>query len=524
VTDLLEAGDLIGVDMAIAAHTRLAAELRQRFHMWYSAIFRTMRALLSGELDDGEKLAQEALTIGQQARLPIAMMMFGLQMFLLRREQGRLEEMEPALKQFAEQSPAFIIARYMLAYCYAELGREAEARQVFTPLAARRFTDLSQDSNWLIGLNYATEVSHYTDNISSAAILYDLLRPYAERTLVVGRATVCYGSVSRILGLLATTMKRWEEAEAHFTTALQRHEYMVAKPLLARTQYDYGRMLLSRGQPSDHEKAATLLDQALAMAHELGMTGLVEKVQSSKRKAQRQPSLESRVQSLNSENQSLRHFNAQTLDPGRQILNTNSPTQPPSAFRCEGDYWTITYDGMVLRLKDTAGLRYLAQLLRHPEQEFHVLDLVRNAVGSGAEISSSAKAAAAELESPALGDAGEILDPQARTAYKQRVKELRAELVEAEEFHDLDRVERLREELEFLMQQLAKAVGLGGRDRKAASAAERARVNVTRAIKAAIKKSGEQCPALELYLATTIKTGLFCSYTPDPRIPVSWEF
>ena len=172
-----------------------------------------------------------------------------------------------------------------------------------------------------------------------------------------------------------------------------------------------------------------------------------------------------------------------------------------------------------------SGLRYIAHLLQHPNQEFHVTDLVH------VEADTEASAGTRDMEfvrqcgtSASLGDAGEVLDGQARAAYKQRVRDLQEELEEARQFNDRGRIEKLEEEIEFLTQELAEAVGLGGRNRKAASVSERARVNVTRAIKAVIKKAGEQSESLGLYFATTIKTGTFCSYTPDPRFPVSWEF
>ena len=186
----------------------------------------------------------------------------------------------------------------------------------------------------------------------------------------------------------------------------------------------------------------------------------------------------------------------------------------PSLFRYESEYWTITYDGTVLRLKDTTGLCYLAQLLRCPEQGFHVLDLVHIVT----------KAAEETHVYPSSQGEVQLLDFRAKATYQRRLEELRKELVEAEEFNDTGRAERLREEVETLTQEFANAVGLGGSNRKTASTAERARVNVTRAIKAVIKKIAEQSPSLALYLSTTIKTGTFCSYTPDPRIPVNWEF
>ena len=116
------------------------------------------------------------------------------------------------------------------------------------------------------------------------------------------------------------------------------------------------------------------------------------------------------------------------------------------------------------------------------------------------------------------------LAKEAIAAYKQRLTELQAELEEAQEFHDLGRVNRLQEEIEFLTRELSQAIGLGGRVRKAASTSERARLNVTRAIHRALDRIAETHPRLGQYLARTIKTGNICVYTPDPHQPVTWEF
>src|SRR5262249_307498 len=113
-----------------------------------------------------------------------------------------------------------------------------------------------------------------------------------------------------------------------------------------------------------------------------------------------------------------------------------------------------------------------------------------------------------------LTDAGDVLDPQAKAAYKRRLAELRAELEEAQAFNDLGRSARAQEEIDFLVRELARAVGLGARSRKAASPHERARVNVTRAIKSAIDKIGKNHPSLGQHLTQAIKTGTFCLYTP----------
>ena len=190
-------------------------------------------------------------------------------------------------------------------------------------------------------------------------------------------------------------------------------------------------------------------------------------------------------------------------------------------FRHEGDYWTLTFKGTTCRIRDTLGMRYLAQLLRHPHEEVHVLTLA----AEDAPVSGSASVEGANPDTMQAGfsDAGEVLDPQARAAYRQRLRDLQEELEEAQAFNDPGRIDKLQEEIEFLTQELAQAVGLGGRSRKAASVAERARVNVTKRIKIALRKIDEQHPTLGDYLAQTIRTGTFCEYVPLPHQPVTWE-
>ena len=122
-----------------------------------------------------------------------------------------------------------------------------------------------------------------------------------------------------------------------------------------------------------------------------------------------------------------------------------------------------------------------------------------------------------------LGDAGTVLDPQAKAAYKRRLDALQADVAEAQRWNDLARVTTAQAEIDFLTAELAAAVGLGGRDRRVASSAERARLMVTKAIRAALHKLRDQHPALGHHLATSITTGTFCTYTPDPTAPLSWQ-
>jgi hypothetical protein len=122
-----------------------------------------------------------------------------------------------------------------------------------------------------------------------------------------------------------------------------------------------------------------------------------------------------------------------------------------------------------------------------------------------------------------LGDAGGLLDAKAKAAYRARLGELEAELEEAQRWNDPGRAATAAAERDFLVAELARAVGLGGRDRRAASHAERARLNVTRAIRAAMAHLARANPPLGRHLAATVRTGRYCCYTPDPRAPITWE-
>jgi non-specific serine/threonine protein kinase len=211
--------------------------------------------------------------------------------------------------------------------------------------------------------------------------------------------------------------------------------------------------------------------------------------------------------------------------PGPARPSTAEPETATSAprdlFRREGEFWTLAHRGMLCRLRDAKGLRAIAFLLRHPNQEFHAVDLAAAIVESrtGSRASEASPGCSARL-----GDAGALLDADAKTAYRRRLDSLKEDLAEAQRFQDLGRVEKTRAEIRFLTEELARAVGLGGRDRVAASSAERARLAVTKSIKSALRKIGQHHLSLGHHLKTSIRTGAFCAYIPHPADPIRWTF
>jgi hypothetical protein len=190
----------------------------------------------------------------------------------------------------------------------------------------------------------------------------------------------------------------------------------------------------------------------------------------------------------------------------------------PSAgrFRQEGEYWTLEFAGATARVGDTRGMRYLARLLESPFQALRASWLESGPAPAP-------PGATEGLATDTDDDAGELLDRRSRDEYRAHVRELRAEIDDAATCNDLGRAERARAQLEAVERELRRAVGLGGRVRRAAARSERARVNVTKAIRAAIARIAASHPALGAHLEETVRTGTDCSYHPDPRRPTRWD-
>lgn len=217
-----------------------------------------------------------------------------------------------------------------------------------------------------------------------------------------------------------------------------------------------------------------------------------------------------------------------TLSPLQLSPPAALPTLPPNVFRREGRVWTITYAEHTVHLKDSKGLRYLAHLLQHPGREFHVLDLVAavegRPVASANALDGMNKEDLADqgMSVSGLGDVGELLDQQAKMEIGERLRQLEQDLQEALALGQTDTAEAVRTEREDIARYVAGAVGLRGRNRPAASANERARVNVRRLISRALDQIAEHHQPLRVHLQS-IRTGRFCSYDPPSGDTCDWD-
>jgi len=228
----------------------------------------------------------------------------------------------------------------------------------------------------------------------------------------------------------------------------------------------------------DHDAGAAHRAEAVAQARSLGATALVARIE---REAGPSPA---------------------AGDPLEQASGEAGQDQ---VFRRDAEVWTIGFGGRQVRLRDSKGLRDLHALLSRPGTAVAALDLVGGTPG----------------RVPAATDTGEVIDAQARSAYRQRLRELEEEAAEADAAADIGRSARIAAERDALVEALTHAYGLGGRVRRSGSDAERARTAVTARIKDAIRRIGEAHPDLGRHLARSVRTGTFCVYEPDQ--PTIWS-
>jgi tetratricopeptide (TPR) repeat protein len=419
-----------------------------------------------------------------------------------------LHDAESFLRQGASENNWLLASvRAMAIRLYTRLGRPEEALLLLTtlpgpleraPAWAISYTPLACETASALWLLRCTDhVEIIERNLHEKVLVPDFRWPMVDGRLSMAQLCALQG--------------RDDEAIEWFAKARTVLDEEGARPLRAIVDYDEALMYHRRGAVGDPERAQPLLDAALQQFRVLGMPGWI-------RQAEALQVLPVAAASDTAGKQDGAHDNGSSAALTAPAAPADFMHTPDLALvlHNEGDYWTVTYDGTTGRLKDMNGLHYITHLLRHPSREFHVLDLLQSPLP---EFRGENHSQRAELRDQGLP----ILDGAAKSAYRQRLEELREELAEAEEFNDAGRTEHMRAEMEALTEQLASAVGLGGRDRRASSAAERARSTVTQRIKKALKKIGERHPSLADRLARRIKTGAFCVYEPDPVHPIVWQ-
>jgi class 3 adenylate cyclase len=273
---LAQLGDFRAVDQEIAACDRLAGELHQPRYLWQTAVFRTMRALMQGRYKESERLAQTALSIGQRAEREVAAVVFGAHSFLTRLADGTLEQLKDAAREAAARYGQAWPASYV--WLLTEIGHLDEARARFGELAVDGFEALRRGSDWLTSVCVLSMASIAIGDQEAASALYELMVPYEDRCTLFLAGAGCLGSNHAFLAFAAAAAARHQDAVNHFDLALARNAEIGSDYVTPRVCYEYARMLLSRSEPADREKAMSLIERGLALAQRNGMRLEVERL------------------------------------------------------------------------------------------------------------------------------------------------------------------------------------------------------------------------------------------------------
>jgi class 3 adenylate cyclase/tetratricopeptide (TPR) repeat protein len=273
----VQAGDLEEADRQLERQRAITGRLRQPRLAFVLETQHAWRAQLAGRLDEAERFAEQARTLGEDAGEPDALSLYVGQLGPIRWHQGRLGEVADLLSGVAEAVPAVSVFTAMAALGELDAGRQQSPAELLREQARDEFASLPRDPVQLGSLLIWAEVAARLADRQVASLLLDRIKPLREQIALDSLGTL--GVASRCVGLLAATLGRWNEADSHFAHALELHEHLGASSLAVRTQLEWGLALAESGQRENASRAGNLLTAAAARAGELRLPGLGDRAQ-----------------------------------------------------------------------------------------------------------------------------------------------------------------------------------------------------------------------------------------------------
>jgi tetratricopeptide (TPR) repeat protein len=463
IDTLLELDELAAADIAIETLQRLAHDSRDRRAGAFVPLHRARRASLEGRFEEAHRLVSEVAAISGELSASTIPITVASQRVVLTWQEHGVASILDHVRAYADGAPAMPCWRAGLAAALAASGRAAEARLEYDRLAADGFAPLPRDNLWLCAMALLTETVSALQLSAGAAAIYAELAPFAGRNIVLPTAAFL-GPVEMWLGILARVEGRHAKALEHLATArasATRNGARWSLDRIAAEEAAVGRAMSPEPKPTPAPAAAP--------------------------------------------------------EPANG--------EPVTTMRRLGDVWMISTGDRELHISDGRGVRLLTLLLARPGKEIHSLDLVaavdRMASSTGGVASSGGQEAGGRFG--LQSGTGPTLDATAKRAYRARIAALDEAIAEAERRGDSESAAAARSERDLVARELERSLALGGRDRESGSHAERARVNVTRAIRSAIKRVTGYDAQLGAELESGVRTGAFCVYVPDPRRPRRWR-
>ncbi len=466
--DHFELGQLDEAYENLAQVVALAERLDHPDYLWRATAMRAMAATFRGRFQEASARLEETDRLAGKARDPNWQRAKCMMRLSWHRAQGQRMP-EQLIDQLSEHYEGEVFGYMSIWSEWARHGQVDQLRGALDPEVIAIVLS-SGDAQLLQELAFIA-IALRDPELSQRA--YEAMSPHVERFVSGGMTGLTWEPpLSRAMGLLCLETGRAQEGLAHLHAALDAACQSGSRGYEVWIRLDLAKAEISGG---NLRRALELLDQASEQATALGLSLALDQVDAL------------RVQA-----------GEESAPPSSRALPTMLARNAIS-LDSEGELWCLRAGGEEVRLANTKGVRLLAQLMAQPGQEFHVLDLE--------------KPAANETKFDA-GSAGETLDEQARQQYRTRIEELRSEIEQAEDFNDLARAEALNAEFEALTKELSRAFGLSGRSRPVASAVERARINVQRRLKDAIKRIRACSPELAKQIERSVRTGTYCVYEP----------
>jgi hypothetical protein len=454
------AGDIEQAKLVLDAYERLAERLARPQLRFNVLLRRIMFAFMEGHFAEAERLLPLAERAGQRAGDPQADYLVP----------GLLHQRDRAFNDHAGLTETLERFQARVGNDVPPVMRAAIAARTYAQLGrceeARRrldtYFDLAARVTWAGGPMAVSSAAWAVWHLGDAERARVLLPLLApcEGLVLMGGAVEFMGTGTLCLGLAEASAGEHEMARQHLEKAIVELDRLGARPYAAQARSALAVLLVS----SDPTRAQELRNDAAVLAEAVGGIWL-------------------------------------PLAGAAERRDRSAPSE--GTFVAEGDYYTIRLGGEVARIRRSKGLLFIEHLLKSEGTEVHVLELTGAAVVDGQH--------------------APLLDERAKAAYRLRRAALQTELSEAEQFADSARALRVREELEALQAELCRATGLGGRNRTN-GVAERARARVTLAIRRAIRGLEATNPSLAAHFVSAIATGTFCSYRPEPRARVAWQF
>ena len=455
---LMELGRVGEAESALAAFERAAVAAGDSHAMVMATARHAMLATFRGRFDEAARLTAQVAADGARAGLP---------------DTDRLVAAlygEIAFYQGPAAAPFTVDQLLALARRLPGHFMEANAAAWLVMLGREDEAQAEMDRvlpavlagsgpRWLGAAAMLAFVAAQTGDMSAATRLREVLLPYQGRLVVLGGANSCQGPVSFFLGLLATRLGLPDQAVGCLEEAIAFAERAGALPGLILCLEGAAAALSLRQAPGDRQKASADRDRARAIAGRLGVAGRLGRLGS---------------------------------------------TSGQWSLRRDGEDWLLEAGPEHARLQDSRGMNYLRALLAAPGREISALDLAAGGPGL------------------ALTGTEPLLDPASRDAYRHRIRELDGELAAADRAGDTIAAGRAHKERQALVSELRRTTGLAGRPRRATADAERARVNVTRTIRAAIDRIMAAAPVAGAHLQSSIRTGTACRYQP-PAGAARWR-